>query len=74
MTETDKLNGLNYHFFLSCSSVSTVTNDSSFFNNFLSPSSRFSDSSETNLNDGIAANITNSFVQHEERLLTRKRW
>ena len=74
MTETDKLNDLNYQVvFLSCSSVSTVTNDSSFFNNFLSSNSRFSDSRETNLNVGIAANITNSIVQHEEKLLTRKR-
>ena len=49
MTETDKLNDLNYQVVLSSSSsISTITNDSSFCNNFLSSHSRFSDSSETN--------------------------
>ena len=44
MTEIGKLNDLNYQVILSSSlSVSTITNDSSFSNNFLSSHSRFSD-------------------------------
>ena len=45
MTETDNIYDLNYQVFLSSSSsVSTITKDSSFCNNFLSSHSRFSDS------------------------------
>ena len=73
MTETDRIYDLNYQVVLSSSSsVSTITNDSSFCNNFLSSHSRFSDSSETNLNIGIAATITDSIIQHEDRLLARE--
>ena len=74
MTEIGKLNDLNYQVILSSSlSVSTITNDFSFSNNFLSSHSRFSDSRETNLNVGIAATITDSIIQHEDRLLARER-
>ena len=74
MTETDKLNDLNYQVVLSSSSsVSTITNDFSFCNDFLSSHNRFSDSSETNLNVEIAATITDSIAQHEDRLLARER-
>ena len=74
MTETGRIYDLNYQVVLSSSSsVSTITNDSSFCNNFLSSHSRFSDSSETNLNVGIAASITDSIVQHEDRLLAREK-
>ena len=74
MTETDKIYDLNYQVVLSSSSsVSTITNDSSFCNNFLSSQISFSDSSETNLNIGIAATITDSIIQHEDRLLARER-
>ena len=59
MTETDKLNDLNYQVILSSSSlVSTIINDSSFCNNFLWSHSRFSDSSKSNLNVGITATDT----------------
>ena len=45
MTETDKIYDLNYQVVLSLSlSASTITNISSFCNNFLSSHSRFSDS------------------------------
>jgi len=74
MTETDRIYDLNIQIVLSSSeSVSTITNDSSFCNNFLSSDIRFSDSSETNLNIGIAATITDSIIQHEDRLLARER-
>ena len=74
MTETDKIYDLNYQVFLSSSSsVSTITNDSSFCNNFLSSNIRFSDSSETNLNVGIAATCVDSIIQQEDRLLARER-
>ena len=67
MTETDKIYDLNYQVVLSSSSsVSTITNDSLFCYNFLSSYSRFSDSSETNLNVGIASTISDSIVQHED--------
>ena len=75
MTETDRIYDLNYQVVLSSSSsVSTITNDSSFCNNFLSSDIRFSDSSETNLNIGIAATVTDSIIQHEDRLLARERF
>ena len=63
ITETDKLNDLNKQVVLSLSSsVSTITNDSSFCNDFLSSHSRFSDFNETNLNVGIATTITDSII------------
>ena len=74
MTETDRIYDLNYQVVLSSSSsVGTITNDFSFCNNFISSHSRFSDYSETNLNGRIAATITDSIIQHEDRLLARER-
>ena len=74
MTETDRIYDLNYQVVLSSSSsVSTITNDSSFCNNFLSSHSRFSDNSVTNLKVGVAAVVTDSIIQHEDRLLARER-
>ena len=63
MTETDKLNEMNYEVVLSpSSSVSTITTNSSICNNMFSSNSRYSDSSDINLNVGIAASITGSIV------------
>ena len=74
MTESNRLYDLNYQVFLSSSSsVTIITNDSSFCNNFLSSHGKFSDYSETNLYVGIAATITYSIIQHEDRLLARER-
>ena len=56
MTEIEKQNNTNYEVILSsCLSVSTITNDSSICNNMLSSNSRYSDSSDINLNIGRAA-------------------
>ena len=55
------------------SSISTIKNDSSIFNNMHSSNSRYSDSSDINLSVGIASSVTNTIVQHEDRLITRER-
>ena len=74
MTETDKLNEMNYEVVLSpSSSVSTITTNSSICNNMFSSNSRYSDSRDINLNVGIAASVTDSIVQHADRLSARER-
>ena len=74
MTETEKLNDVNYEFCLSLSSsVSTITNDPSICNNMLSSNSRYSDSDNISLNIVIAASVTNTIVQHKYRLIARER-
>ena len=74
MTETDKLNEMNYEFILSPSSlVSTIINDSSICNNMFSSNSRYSESSDINLNVGIATFVAYSIVQHTDRLSARER-
>ena len=74
MTETEKLNKMNYEVVLSpSSSVSTIVNDSSICNNMFSSNSRYSDSRDINLNVGIAASVTDSIVQHADRLSARER-
>ena len=74
MMETDKVYDFNYQVFLSSFlSVSTITNDSSFCNDFISSHSRFSDSNKTNLNIEIATTITDSIVQYEDGLFARER-
>ena len=75
MTEIEKLNDMNYEVDLSPSlSVSTITNDSSIFYNMLTSSSRYSsDSSDINLNVGIAAFVTASIAHHVNRLIARER-
>ena len=65
---------MNYEVVLSpSSSVSSNTNDSSICNNMLSSSSRYSDSRGINLNVGIAASVTDTIVQYENRLIARER-
>ena len=64
----------NYEVVLSSSlSVSTITNDSSICNNNISSKSRYNGSSDINLNIGIAASVTDTIVQHEDRLIARER-
>ena len=72
MTETEKLNEMNYKVVLSpFLSVSIITNDSSICNNMFYSNSRYSDSSDVNLNVGIAASVTDTIVQHINRLTVR---
>ena len=74
MTETEKLNEMNFEIILSpSSSVSAITNDFSICNNIWSSNSRYSDYSDINLNVGIASSVTDTIVQHEDRLNTRER-
>ena len=72
MTETEKINETNYEVVLSpSSSVSTITNYFSSCNNMFSSNSRNSDSRDIDLNFGITTSVTDSIVQHTERLSTR---
>ena len=74
MIETEKLNEMNYEVVLSPPlSVSTITNDSSIGNNICSSNSRYSDSSDNNLNVGIATSVTDSIVQHVDRFSAHER-
>ena len=74
MTETEKLNDVNYEVVLSpSSSIKTTKNDYSIFNNMLSSNSRYIDSNDINLIVGIAASVTDTIVQHEDILITRER-
>ena len=64
---------MNYEVILSpSSSVSTITNDSSIFNNMFSSKSRYCDSSDINLNVGIAASVTNYIIKHADILIVRE--
>ena len=64
MTETGKLNDINYEVVLSSSSsVNTITNDSLICNNMFLSNSRYSDSSDINLNFGIATSVTNTIFR-----------
>ena len=74
MTETEKLNDVHYEVVLSpSSSIETIKNDYSIFDNMLSSNSRYSDSNDINLIVGIAASVTDTIVQHEDILITRER-
>ena len=73
MTETEKLNEMNYEVILSpYSSVSTITNNSLICYNKFPSKSRYSDSIDINLNF-ISTSITDTSVQHADRLITRER-
>ena len=74
MTETEKLNDVHYEVVLSpSSSIETIKNDYSIFDNMLSSNSRYIDSNDINLIVGIAASVTDTIVQHEDILITRER-
>ena len=65
---------MNFEVVLSpSSSVSATTNYSSIWNNVCSSTRRYSDSSDINLNIGIAASVTDTIVQHEDRLNAREK-
>ena len=68
MTETEKLNDMSFEVALSpSSSVSAITNDSSIYHNICSSNSRYSDSSDINLNVVISPSVTDTIIQHEDK-------